>query len=37
MPDWLASDQLIQWFGNLTEFQKAHEPLIQNPANSGYQ
>lgn len=37
MPDWLASDQLIQWFGNLNEFQKAHVPPVQNPENSGYQ
>lgn len=36
-PDWLASDWLIQWFGNLTEFQKAHEPPVSDQENLGIQ
>ncbi len=30
-PGWLISDWLIQWFGNLTEFKKAHELPPENP------
>lgn len=37
MPNWLASDWLIHWFGNFTEFKKAHELPVQNPESSGFQ
>lgn len=37
MPDWLARNWLLQWFGNLTEFQKVHELPQQNPESTGIQ
>lgn len=35
-PEWLASDWLTQWFGNLAGFEKAHELPLQSPENTAF-